>query len=293
MIYLFEDNKRVGLSQLFLAGYTDRQSIKKFVLSKYTNLQISGENGIEYVNGNVEIERRMQKLESTLDETENIGIFLDLVPGNRNLENIYNKLIHYYNIGKPVYTVPIVCAEYYFIRSIYGTDLIEDNLLIKHILNRNIHYTMPDMPEIDQKTKRKIFDIEKECKLAIKTYGKDCLNIKTGIRDKEIDIEQFNRYFSNSYYTNGCPCDNGCGCTNSLLDKSYRLLRQYPCFPKGSIFSLDERYRVIGVNKKEYVRIHNRLIDNFNELVQKYIDYALSIDKPLLALTFHRLEHIN
>lgn len=99
MIYVFEDDERDPISQLFRMAY-DNSVSSKFI----------------YVRGGGNI---YSKVESLLNYKDIILVYLNTIPGNKETLKIYNKLsMLSRKNNRSIIVLPILGAEYYFIKSI-------------------------------------------------------------------------------------------------------------------------------------------------------------------------------
>ena len=234
MIYIFEDREDDVISQLFKVAY-DEATYSKFI----------------YANGNGSIVSIVdEKLENT---RECIVVFLDMVPGNKDIVKIYHSLKkRYITSNGRVLVLPIICSEYYFIKSIANTNLVKVNAnVIDTCVQRGLYFNS----EIIQTEEDRRFckNFEKFCKLILIKGVIDCAKHSSAY---------------GVYYTTDCKCNNplhNCEDTQ-LLEKSIRLLSKYPCVPKGN------KGDSVALSGDDIAQIHRDLVDSFNEMSTKYKD---------------------
>ena len=238
MIHLFEDKKDDILSQLFQFAYKGRNV------------------DIRYSDGSGKLFTIAKDILESSDER--IAIYIDMIPGNIECRKIYYKLrslVKQYD--RRIIILPIVCSEYYFIRSIHGTNLIVDNTGVKECLNREYYADSDLIEDTDRKFCK---NFEKYCKLILMKCVKDCAKHSRGQDNENLKY--------GVYYTNNCVCTvKDTDCSNKLLKiKSLELLKQYPCVPSNSIFS-SHKYEI---SDADVIEIHKHLVDEYNSMVDLY-----------------------
>lgn len=230
MIYLFEDRFEDPLSKLFCAGY-DKSVCQHFI----------------YANG-------CGNLAAVLDKTladhpeEQILVFMDMVPDNRELVPIYKNLRHrYYTSNGRAIVLPIVCSEYYFIRSIQNSRVVTDKSSLT-ICTGIKPWKESALLESDAD---RMFckNFERFCKLFLLKAVKDCAKHSRGNAASE------NSSYGD-YYTKDCrcaTCDMGGG-SHTLQRKAYYYVRGFPCFPAGLAcakeLALFDRQALLNLNRK-------------------------------------------
>lgn len=228
MKYVFEDSKDDVISILFEALYDDNIT-KNFIYS----------NG----NGNI-----VNELDA-IDEGEDVAVFLDLVPDNRDTVRIYNKVLGYKKKFRYFIVFPIPCREYYYIKSLFMTQaMIPDHLnSIKSCLDISYYADSSILSENDRAR-----TFEKFCKIvAIKGFI-DCAKL-TGRK-----LE---------YFEHDCVCSSSRSCTEeySVQFKLRSILAAYMCVPARS--NCNERK---ALSREECVDIHNRLVKQYNEACERF-----------------------
>lgn len=239
MIYLFEDKKDDILSKLFRAGYTNTSN---FI----------------YANGNSKLEKTACNILQTT--SENVGIFIDMIPGNDSIHKIYYSLKRLGNkYPNRVIILPLVCSEYYFIRSILDTNIIRLNRDVTLCTSRGLYFGADALNDPRSKVFCKNF--EKFCKLILMRYVDDC------VRHSTIKEDGSANSLYGYYYTNNCHCNKSKTCCKSisLEDKSFKFLSEFPCIPVGS----NSKCKV-NVSDQEMIQLRLKLINDYNKMVDLY-----------------------
>lgn len=121
MIFIFEDNKDDIISEFYRRAYNNNIS-NKFIYS-------NGNSFIPDISTNL--------LKNTNDS---IVVFIDMIPGNKSIIEIYKKL---HNISKAnnfrLIVLPIICAEYYLIKSLYKSQVLKNTEGIDICINREFY----------------------------------------------------------------------------------------------------------------------------------------------------------
>lgn len=233
MKYIFEDSKDDAISILFEALY-DKNILRNFI----------------YSNGNGNLANELDRL----DENEDVAVFLDLVPDNRDTVRIYNKIIGYKKRFKSFIVFPIPCREYYYIKSLFMTQAMIQGYLdsIKSCLDINYYKDSDILSDGDRAR-----TFEKFCKIvAIKGFI-DCAKL-TGRK-----IE---------YFENDCVCTNNNGCANeyTIKIKLRSILAAYMCVSSGSNCEGCKK-----LSRDECMDIHNELVQQYNEACEKFRKHGI------------------
>lgn len=174
MSYIFEDHPDDSLSRLFKNGYLETVS-SEFIYAK----------SVSNVNEIVK-----QELRKATDEI--ICVFMDLVPNNINLVQVYKKLSK--KSQKSNYRIivfPLVCAEYYFICALPKYAIL-DKKAADLCINRLPFYHS----KIVQYSKKKLPNtFEQFCKLILDRGVIDCIK-----RDSS------NNSMYDFYFDKDCKC---------------------------------------------------------------------------------------
>ena len=238
MKYIFEDKKDDLISILFARGYSD---ISDFI----------------YANGNGNIIGIVNRL---LGIGEDACVFLDTIPGNDSKYRIYKdlRLISMKN-GYRVIVMPIVCAEYYFIKSIANkTKLFKTCTGVEECLNKRFYGESCLLHTAGKNYAAKCKNFEKYCKLILMTTVIDC------VRHSRLNNSHYGEY-----YTNSCPCNRTYSrCENApILHKSLDLLSQYPCVPSKSCAGSNNTREL---SADEIWDVHRKLVREFNEMTVEF-----------------------
>lgn len=219
MIFLFEDKEDDKLSNLW------RQS--------FTNEKIK----IVYANGNGCL---IKVLEELLKQDDIIIVFLDTIPANKSIRDIYVEIRRMSRKNDfRIIVWNIVCAEYYFIKA-FATmkDLKAFNSQtdLELILNKCSYRESKLIQNEEDKIFTKTF--EKFCKLFIHKNGNECINK------------------SKTFFELACK-DNEC-LPLSLQEKSDLYRIAYECGVIEHI-TIDEAWR-----------IHRKLLQETNNMIEEY-----------------------
>lgn len=242
MKYLFEDKHDDLLSILFRASYPN-EVIDNFI----------------YCNGNGEVIDTTNRILANSEEM--VACYLDAVPGNFHIRNIYKELrrISIKNNYR-VIVFPIICSEYYFIKSLidYTNYFDTANKDIKICINKG-NFTESDIYR--DPIKGKICrNFEKFCKIILMNATMDCIKHSRG-------EDGSNKQYG-SYYSKDCLCSlNSIKCKEmSLAEKSANLLSEYYCVPAGSIMTIKNMLNTVDMWK-----VHRKLVDEFNSFSDSYV----------------------
>lgn len=241
MKILFEDNREDILYRLLLSAYNEDVS-SKFIFARG--------------NGNI-----IRIVNEIMDKTsEEICVYLDLVPGNSSALEIYIKLKRLSRKNNyRIIVMPIPCAEYYFIKALFN----QKNLItrvdgIKECVDLD-YYTPSSLIETTD-DKKFCRNFEKYCKLVLKKCFIDC------VRHSNINNAKYGMY-----YTHDCKCEyNEYYCRiQSRLDKCIEVMCKYPCVPGESLIGSSNKR---SLNTEEVWEIHRKLVENYNKMVEVYIN---------------------
>lgn len=255
MKFIFEDDPEDIISQFFMSAYP-KDVAKKFI----------------YAVGNAKIEHTIKK-ELNEESQEEIVVFLDMTPDNLHTIDIYRKLrILSINYSYKVIVLPLMCSEYYLIKSLYESTpwVIVDDTGIEICVNKDV-WRKSDL----LRSSRDIefcSNFEKYCKLILIKSVLNCARHTGKYRGNRIGTYTKKEYESwyGMYYRIDCAAH----CNKKQLDKAKSFLQQYPCVPAGSI--CNSMYRELDIDS--IWEIHRRLVAEFNDLVAKYYSEG-GIDK--------------
>lgn len=238
MVYLFEDKKDSVLSRLFIEAF--ESSVKKDIIFKGNNSELQ------------------PAVEFYLNSEEEVAIFVDLVEDNSNTVGIFRNLWRI-QLENPdiIKVVPLICSEYYLLRSIENTKLVTNRRILDICLHSLCH--REDTEWVNQKKNRKV-SFEHYCKHVIKQGLVDCFRVKG--RQKR---EKF-------YYEQPCICTDPFNTDicfeQSIIDKALKYVKEYPVLPFGSTLLYkrkmsEEMYRDYIIKRITYHNTRVRQYINF------------------------------
>lgn len=152
--------------------------------------------------------------------------------------------------------MPIVCAEYYFIRSLRREYFIDDTG-VDVCINKMFWKNSALVSDSDRKF---VKNFEKYCKLILFKSVKDCIK-HTRYEDNHNSLYGF-------YYKKDCLCDSSDSVCigKSLADKSSDYVHEYPIFPAENLL-----WEYEFCDAERLWDIHRKLVDEFNDFVDDYI----------------------
>ena len=227
IVHIFEDHKESVLAQLYRAAYP-----------------ISVSASFEYADGVSNLESKIKEFLSK-SYVEAIVAYMDAIPGNKSTRDIYFKLRHLARGSNiPVHIVPLVCAEFYFIKAFSDcSSLILLPDAVKSCAELSAIYSS-DIVSTDE-DKRYCNSFERYCKLVQAKAFRPCASASSST----------NIFF----YQNDCVAD----VQMSLHKKGLKYVQVFPCFPRGGGFGhLADMTKVISY----CVKVHNDLCDAYIRL---------------------------
>ena len=238
MKIIFEDHKNALLSRLFREAYEDTSN---FI----------------YADGLPNI---VDVISGIKDHKEKLYVYMDTVPGNRDIRNEYRNLRKAALSRGNLMIFPIVCSEYYFLKA-FGNRKDKD---IGICINKG-NYFASDSFRANPVLCR---NFEKYCKYLIRHNVKDCMS-----HDSRSPLYEI-------FYRESCLCKNReHGCTpKSLVQKSIELLSQYDYVPAGYGESSEKEYA-----DAELYNIHIKLVEEFNH----FSDFLKKCDRRSNVNYYH------
>lgn len=238
MKFIFEDDERDIISEFFMQAYPKSVS-DEFI----------------YAQGNANIKDKADiQLKNTSDT---VIAFLDMPPGNREVVKIYSELAKLSKDNQYRFIVlPIICAEYYLIKSLHNTIAMKSSAGVALCINKDIYFNSPIIQT--QQDKQFCKNFEKYCKLILMKNTKDCAN-HSG--------KTINAYYG-VYYKEDCICaykDVDCNQCKSKINKSIEYISKYPCVPSGSFGNSP-----ISLSVKDVWDIHRNLVNEYNQTSTYY-----------------------
>lgn len=218
MIYVFEDNKDSVFSKLFRACYIDL--VNRFI----------------YLNG---IPNAVKTITNLLEYTdEYITLYMDLVPDNKALQEIYcelRRLSYKHNFRLIIVVIP--CIEYQFIKSV-------SDIITNKFTDICLQYIPYSELLIDFNT-TKIKTFEHLCKAVIREKMLRCMSTDTTVNN---DC----RYYS-------IDCD-----TVNMYEKSRKLLNSFPAVPPTKLVTGQ------SLNLDQCWEVHRETVNFYNEAVTRF-----------------------
>lgn len=256
MIYLFEDKQSTQLSTLFREAYPTEVS------SRFC-----------YANGNAKLKETANRLLREYPE-ESVLVFIDIIPDNKWTVSLYNELVtEYTKSGRRILPVPVVCSEFYFIRSIAHLPICLDEdalrLCVEELPWRDSFLA------VTNKNKKFCRNFEKFCKLYLLKAVKDCAKSTPGEDASNTEYDVF--------YTQDCLCaepTSQCGHI-SVADKARRYVAQFPCYPKGTVNLAGTG----ALDMHKFIRL-NRLLCYYHNQKIKEFDTGEDCIEELNSLPF-------
>ena len=170
-----------------------------------------------------------------------MSIFNHILSGRKSITNDYKVII-----------MPIIGAEYYFIKSIQNEPVHTNANEIKNCVERKSFFDSQIISTSQDREFCKYY--ERYCKLILEKLVFDCIRNNT-------DKGKNSRF--RNYFNKNCKCENPETCCRkkTLLEKSESLVRAYPYFPEGSRLE-----NIVSLSEDELWKIHRQLVDEHNTL---------------------------
>jgi hypothetical protein len=234
--FLFEDKKKQLLSIFYERSYSKNVA-----------------DTFHYANGNSKI---ADYIDDNFSEEDFICIFLDLAPGNRDIRNIYRQLTRKRQTYKNLVVIPIICREYYYLKSLENTScIVQDNWYRTCINLEPACTTKPSIFETESED-REYHKFEGLCKLVTRKALRRCATTNISLNGAE-------RH--RPYLYGDCICDSidrvaECN-IDTLREKSNRFVAAFPGFPAGSTLS-----NTVRISWGNIILMHRELVDRYNEI---------------------------
>lgn len=235
MLYIFEDNGEKALSKLFKSAYPE-EVVKRFI----------------FAEGNGELEGKVRK---NINKTDFIAVFIDIVPDNEHAITIFDELLDMeeYEFKGKLFIMPIICAEYYFIKSIYNSGLrINNRESAELCVSRGFYKNDAEIKSTQDLLKCKNY--EKYCKFVRNRSLMSCM--QDDRKPKEV------------YMLSNCRCVeyNSDGCTDeTVIDKALKLIQEYDAVPTRSYST-----KISSINMSRAREIRRKFIERHNQIVDIY-----------------------
>ena len=233
MIFVFEDNGNSVFSKLFRSCYKIEFSSDFIYSESICKAHVLVTNLLEHTS-------------------DNILLFMDLVPDNIELRRLYLKLrILSIKNNYRLIIIPIPCVEYEFIKSV--SDLV-DNEYVSTCVNYEPYFHLINK----FKEPSRIKSFEKFCKNVVKEKLLKCMSTNTDVNPKY------------TYYSEDCK-------VLTLLEKSNEFVKQFPLFPRNS--SIEDK---VSLDYEEVWDIHRYCINEYNKAVNMF-NARMNTDKYKLV----------
>lgn len=208
-----------------------------------------------------------------------IIVYMDMIPGNRSCIRIYNDLLQLSRRhSNNVVVLPIVCAEYYMIKSLANTNTFNTSEY-KRCISKIPHLASDLMNRAD--VKRFCKNFEKYCKWILKyDTSIDCIkpfNKETGKNGEyyRIDCATNRNKCNNNDYIN-YTCRN-----ERIQSKSYELLKAYRFVPSINKDNTDDIWNM-----------HHIIVDEYNKFVNNYIAYIKNSKANIRLIDYKEIKYI-
>lgn len=221
------------------------------VLSKLFRSSLDEQVGknIIYAKSSSNIETIIKPLLCDTDDA--ICIFMDLPPGNKELVSIYKNLSAICKLySKTAIIIPIICMEYYFIKSIANfNNLFTNHSIVTDCVDKRPFFNSELIITKEDKKYCKYF--ERYCKLILMKNVKDCIRTECNGNP---------RY--GFYYLKDCTYNN-----KEIYCRDNSLVQKSQDFIKSFIFTRFSEYCDISYIDTYLQSLHNKAVDDYNELV--------------------------
>ena len=249
MFYIFEDRKTSDTAFIFNKGYPSNV-VENFIYS----------SGAPNISNEIDI---LLKKESKPD----FIIFMDLIPGNRSIQGNYMRLVKKIRALEQAnkcrgIIIPIICAEYYIVKALVKQGILINNQSTKLCVDKGI-YTQSSILQENDALMNYCKSFEKYCKKVLEFQGiHKCSTPSNKDKREEGLYYKYDCTSSCILYDSPIRLKNNLKCNIiSLVEKASYILKEYPIIPKGSlVFSINDIE-----NYDEIINIHRRLVDEFNE----------------------------
>lgn len=249
MLYFYEDGKSSLIPKLLLTLYPDRSDII-------------------FTEGAGNLARDVRTALKNSDECA--VAFLDAVPQNKQALIYYGDLADaaadYPNRVMPL---PIVCSEYYFLKSLKYQPVFKDKSLVEFCLSKQYYKDLPHLIGHEHHA----VTFERFCKFVCRDYLHRCCYIRTKGRTPE-DIRIYN--------VRDCRCEKCLeGCVDAdILEKARRLAAQYPCVPVNPLGGATK-----VLTWSDLKTLHRKLVAEFNTWVISYNEHLHKATTPEQLMT--------
>lgn len=249
MLYFYEDKKSSLLPKLLMKLYQDRNDI--IFTGGAGNLSVDVKAALE-------------------ESSECAVVFLDSVPQNEQVLSNYKALVGVASMYPDrVIPLPIVCAEYYFLKSLQYQPVFKDKELVEFCLSKKYYKDLPHLIGHEHHA----VTFERFCKFVCRDYLHRCCYIRTKGRTPE-DIRVYN--------VRDCRCEKCLeGCVDAdILEKARRLAAQYPCVPVNPLGGTTK-----VLTWSDLKTLHRKLVAEFNTWAISYNEHLHKATTPEQLMT--------
>lgn len=169
-----------------------------------------------------------------IEEVENgkkVVIYLDMVPGNIGIQQIYQRLKVVSELNENrLLVIPIYGSEYLFIKAFSDLDIFKDKVSIQICLEKINYLDSPLYTSI--KTRQDYRTFERYCKLILErnTINCACTSSRVLLRGYGYIKNTLKNYF----YENDCKYIIKCNEILKVDDKIKRVLKCFDLIPNGN-----------------------------------------------------------
>lgn len=241
MELIFEDRRGCVLDEILKLVYSEED---------YNHIHFKGTNGeaVKFACNKVE-------------QGETVILFLDMVPGNYEIHQLYNKAkeVSKKNNYK-LLIIPSLCSEYLLIKAFKDCDIFINREDVKICLEQNNYFE--SKLYVSDKTRKDYKTFEKFCKLVLErnTINCACSNSRVKIQD----YKYIKNIVKNMFYTNDCLYKDSTGKYLSAMDKALKVVNTLPVTLLN-----DNVTESASIDLETAWKIHKYLINELNKFVLK------------------------
>ena len=212
MEFVFEDKRGCILDKALQLSYTE---------DAYNHIHFMGNNG-----------NAMHYAISEVEKGRFVVIYLDMVPGNVGIQQIYQKLkAESEQYDNRLLVMPIYGSEYLLIKAFRDLCIFKDQSQIQLCIKK-VNYLDSSLYTSD-KTKEDYRTFERYCKLVLERNTIDCAC--TASRIKIDGYGYIKNYVKNYFYSNDCKYKVDTFVNLELSDKLKRILESFEVLPSGNV----------------------------------------------------------
>ena len=241
--YIFEDSEKSSLSTLL----------------KYSYSELYESGHLLFANGNGGFMNILKEFDYEKDQDQTYVLFIDAIPDNSETEDTYNDLkmfIEGLELSDRFCVLPIICAEYYFIKAFHNTPIEKDPALVERCISLQVHYDDAHAIELDPRVRHR--SLERYCKTVFAKGFHSC-------------VEGHGRFLRGS-----CPCnqpDCGLELNWNIMDKTVRYVSSFPAAPAE--IDLPELYNdFLFYTFDDLKKISIELCEAYNKKLNEYKKYC-------------------